>query len=77
MRAILTFNLPADREAFARACKADDLCAALSDYAEQLRKWDKYGGHDFGDAGLAVEGARAQLYRTLAEHGIDLEELWT
>lgn len=74
MKATLEFNLddPDDRKRHMRSITADDLYAAMADFAEALRKVRKYS--EDPDATWA-EKWEILFNETLAEHNID-RNLW-
>jgi hypothetical protein len=45
MKAILEFDLPADKEQYGVASKAMDWALLVWEFHEQLRKWEKYEKH--------------------------------
>lgn len=66
MKAILSFNLPADASEFERASHADDWYLAVYDIVDEIRRRVKYGG-----AGDEVEDLRAWVNNMLNERGLD------
>lgn len=73
MKATLTFDLdnPDDRMAHARCVKSLDMAMFLTDFAEELRRADKYS-----DAKPeSWEAVRQMFHDKLRDNGVDLDEL--
>ena len=70
MEATLKFNLddPEDRESHLRCVKSSDMISVLWDFDQWLRTEIKHNNKNYQEA-------RDELYRTMDEYNINLDEL--
>ena len=68
MKAILTFNLPEDREEFHDVVQAADFKSVLWELDQAMRSDAKYA-----DGGCDTQHWRARLYELLDEYEISLD----
>lgn len=73
MKAILEFDLPDDEYNFRRANEGAPVHGVLRDLDNWLREKLKYG-HDFEDAGSALEAARNELRDLLQGENLSLDD---
>ena len=73
MKAILEFDLPDDEYDFRCANEGAALRGVLRDLDNWLREKLKYG-HDFEDAGSALEAARNELRDLLQGENLSLDD---
>ena len=75
--AVLTFHLPADEDALARALAADRLFGVVWTVQNHfLRNKLKYG-HQYNDADEALEDVQREISQQLQEAGIDMDQLYS
>uniref|UniRef100_A0A6M3JIB5 Uncharacterized protein n=1 Tax=viral metagenome TaxID=1070528 RepID=A0A6M3JIB5_9ZZZZ len=68
-----TFNLPKQRVEFELAYHGADYHSVLWDLDQQLRNWLKYG-HEFTEAGAALEAVREKLHGLMDAEGVVFQE---
>lgn len=71
MKATLTYELPVEQHDFDCAIQGAELRYAMTEYAEQIRRWLKHG-HEFKNADEAINAARQHFYDLLMESNINL-----
>ena len=73
MKAILEFELPADKENFDASAKGMDSAIVAWDLNELLRKMLKYG-HEYKDADTALQQVKDTLNEMLIDRGLQYPE---
>lgn len=71
-KAILEFNLPEEQYEYNIVTQASRFQSFLWDFSQQLRSWRKYH-NDFTDASDALDKIRAEFYRLLKEHKVEID----
>lgn len=74
----ITFEFDTDSENFSRdeyerILKADDMCGCLWDIAQQVRGWYN---HPERYEKLTEDSLSEFFWKTMDEHGINLDRLW-
>ena len=69
MKAILEFELPADKENFDTSAKGMDWAIVAWDLDQLLRKMLKYG-HEYKDADTALQQVRDALNEMMIDRGL-------
>ena len=76
MQSILLFNLPEDRDEYIAAVKGMDYYLSFWDITQWLREQIKYNaGNLSNDAIIQLERIQEEIFATLAERNIDLNEI--
>lgn len=73
MKAILEFDLPEDASEFEDCAKGPKFSAAAWNFDQTLREWLKYG-HEFKTPDAALQAARDEFRKRLADNGIDIDK---
>ena len=73
MKAILEFELPADKENFDASAKGMDWAIVAQDLDQLLRKMLKYS-HEYKDADTALQQVKDTLNEMLIDRGLQYPE---
>jgi hypothetical protein len=69
MKAILEFELPADKDNFNVACRAMDWALLVYDIDDQIRRWKKYEEHTEPEIGI-MEKVQEFIYSRMEDKGL-------
>jgi hypothetical protein len=74
-KATLSFNLPEEAGEHDLALHGAAWALSMWDLDQALRDWLKYQSHAFKTPDEALEGARDQLHKILADRSLSLESI--
>jgi len=71
-KAIFEFSLPEEQDEYDVMNQAPKVQRFLWEFSQQLRSWQKYG-HQFTDAGDAVNKIREEFYTLLNYYEVNID----
>ena len=76
MKATLEFDLPDDAQEFKRHTYCQEICFAVSNIDERIRRMLKHNAHGLKTSDEALEKVRDVIREELEDKGVPLDLLW-